>query len=358
MTNAPPKTSRFARFINLRTALRGAAVTAFVLQLGCGQAMADRRGDQPLMALGAAPSRDRAPYDVQIIREGGDSLQTYRQNGRYYVMGDAGSRYTIRVTNPTRHRVEAVVSVDGIDAIDGETGDLAKRGYIIDAGGSVDIEGFRTSVSDVATFRFSSVAQSYAGKQGKARNVGVIAVALFEEYHRPPPPPPPRPVHSIPAKPASASTPDYDGNYESRSAQASAEKCGPRDDSAYGGDAPTTPSASAAPSPAAPSAKSSQGYGGGGRASDHASEETAQRDMRRPGLGTEFGERRDSAINYTTFTRASARPSAIAELRYNDRAGLVALGIPLDTYPDYSELDLRETADPFPASHFAKPPRN
>ena len=43
------------------------------------------------------------------------------------------------------------------------------------------IEGFRTSLADVATFRFSSVDNSYAGKKGKARNVGVIAVALFEE---------------------------------------------------------------------------------------------------------------------------------------------------------------------------------
>ena len=346
MTNALPKTSRFSRFVNLRSVLRGAAVTAFVLQLGCGQAMADRRGGQPLMALGAAPSYDRAPYDVQIIRDGGDALQTYRQNGRYYVMGDAGSRYTIRVTNPTRHRV---LSVDGIDAIDGETGDLAKRGYIIDAGGSVDIEGFRTSVNDVATFRFSSVAQSYAGKQGKARNVGVIAVALFEEYQRPVVrPPPPRPIRAVPASPADG------GDYDNGSARASVDKKAPSAD--YSDDESTGPqgSASAAPAATAPSAKASQGYGGGG----HASESTASRDSRRPGLGTEFGERRDSAINYTSFTRASTRPSAIAELRYNDRAGLVALGIPVQTYPDYNEIDLRETADPFPASHFAKPPRD
>src|SRR5690606_13380182 len=49
----------------------------------------------------------------------------------------------------------------------------------------VRIEGFRTSLTDVATFRFSSVADSYAGRKGKARNVGVIAVAIFEEQAPP-----------------------------------------------------------------------------------------------------------------------------------------------------------------------------
>ena len=79
-----------------------------------------------------------------------------------------------------------MVTVDGLDVIDGETGDLRKRGYIVPAYGEVRIEGFRTSLADVATFRFSSVDGSYAGQKGKARNVGVIAVAIFEEQAPPP----------------------------------------------------------------------------------------------------------------------------------------------------------------------------
>ena len=37
------------------------------------------------------------------------------------------------ITNPTAHRVEAVVSVDGLDVVDGENGDLRKRGYVVPA---------------------------------------------------------------------------------------------------------------------------------------------------------------------------------------------------------------------------------
>ena len=51
------------------------------------------------------------------------------------------------------------------------------------------------------------------------------------------------------------------------------------------------------------------------------------------------------------------RPIAIAELRYNDVAGLVALGIPVQPMPDEYELMTRETANPFPGDHFAQPPR-
>ncbi len=118
----------------------------------------------PRIAIAIAGDKVRAPYDVQLIRENGDTLPTYAMKDRFYVQGNAGERYTIRVTNPTDHRVEAVVAVDGLDVVDGDEGDLRKRGYIVPPHGETRIEGFRTSLDDVATFRFSSVDGSYAGK--------------------------------------------------------------------------------------------------------------------------------------------------------------------------------------------------
>ena len=55
--------------------------------------------------------------------------------------------------------------------------------------------------------------------------------------------------------------------------------------------------------------------------------------------------------------RSTTRPIAIAELRYNDAAGLMALGIPVQPSPDEGEIMTRETADPFPGDHFARPAR-
>jgi len=58
----------------------------------------------------------------------------------------------------------------------------------------------------------------------------------------------------------------------------------------------------------------------------------------------------------THFVRANPRrPIAIAEVRYNDREGLAALGIPVDPMPYDYDLELRESANPFPGSPFASP---
>jgi hypothetical protein len=348
---------------------------ALLSGLGCAAAYADRAAPayHPRQALAVAPEKVRAPYDVTVLSESGEALETYAMRGRYYVLGDAGGRYIIRVTNPTPNRVEAVVTVDGLDVIDGENGDLKKRGYVVPAYGELRVEGFRTSTSDVATFRFSSVDGSYAGRKGKARNVGVIAVALFEEQPRPE-----EPQVIIGGAGYGGYYRHYDGRYDyeadlapSRGAgagkaaeaprTAAAEKRAPSRDDSAGEDYDEAETPSAAPPVSADSvggttaSRAPGSYDRGGACCTPVPE---RRPRSRPGLGTEFGEQRYSAASYTRFVRASNHPIAIAELRYNDAAGLIALGIPVQPIPDYNELSTRETADPFPGDHrFAAPPR-
>src|SRR6185436_14356403 len=115
---------------------------SLLLSAACSSAYADQpRVAQvgPRIALAVSPDKVRAPYDVQVINEDGETNPTYAFKGRYYVQGDDNSRYTIRITNPTGNRVEAVVSVDGLDVVDGEDVDLKKRGYIVPAYGEVRI---------------------------------------------------------------------------------------------------------------------------------------------------------------------------------------------------------------------------
>jgi hypothetical protein len=84
----------------------------------------------------------------------------------------------------------------------------------------------------------------------------------------------------------------------------------------------------------------------------------AEKKTARPGLGTEWGEERYSAVDFTRFERANqSTPSALAELRYNDAEGLRALGVILQPAPDSNEIEQRETANPFPARGFAAPPQ-
>jgi hypothetical protein len=75
----------------------------------------------------------------------------------------------------------------------------------------------------------------------------------------------------------------------------------------------------------------------------------------RPGLGTEFAEEHDSRVVRVSFERASARPEAVLTLRYDDRRGLLALGIAVDGRRG-DDAWARETAVPFRRDAFAEPP--
>ena len=118
---------------------------------------------------------------VAVHDGSGESLEAVHVADRTYVIGREGERYTIVLTNHTDHRFETVATVDGLDVINGHTGTLANRGYVLMPYATLEIDGFRQSQDAVAAFRFSKVSESYAAQTGKARNVGVIGVAFFSE---------------------------------------------------------------------------------------------------------------------------------------------------------------------------------
>lgn len=119
---------------------------------------------------------------VALRDEGGRFLSGFAAGGKSYVVGEAGRRYIIVVHNNTDNRLEVVLSVDGLDVLDGKAASFNKRGYLVDPRADVEIDGFRQSTETVAAFRFGSVRGSYASqKTGDARNVGVIGVAIFNE---------------------------------------------------------------------------------------------------------------------------------------------------------------------------------
>jgi len=116
------------------------------------------------------------------LKSDGRFLSGFMAGDRNYIVGSAGSRYSIVIKSNAPNRIECVVSVDGLDVLDGKAASFKKRGYLIEAHGQIEIEGFRQSTDSVAAFRFGSVRGSYASKKhGTTRNVGVIGVALFHE---------------------------------------------------------------------------------------------------------------------------------------------------------------------------------
>jgi hypothetical protein len=101
---------------------------------------------------------------------------------RWFVVGKEGRRYSIFLENKSDLRLEVVLSVDGLDAVDGRKASLRKRGYILRPHERLKVEGFRQSSEAVAAFRFSSVRESYAAeKYHHTGDVGVIGIAIFNE---------------------------------------------------------------------------------------------------------------------------------------------------------------------------------
>jgi hypothetical protein len=222
-----------------------------------------------------------------------------------YVAGTPGERYAVYVANRTRARLMTVVSVDGINAVTGETASADQNGYVLAAHQSFEIAGWRKSTSEVAAFYFTQLPDSYAARTDRPDNVGVIGVAVFCEYQPPRPAVLPRP-QPYPRSDAGA-----------REAESSVAD-------AAGGPAASAPAENAA----------------------------GERALRRQEkIGTGHGERERSDVVYTQFRRATSSPSETIAIHYDTRANLVARGIIRGIAPV-------SAPNPFPAGRFVPDPRS
>ncbi len=214
------------------------------------------------------------------------ALETYRHNGRQYVIGTPGHEYAVRVRNCTGRRLLAVVSVDGVNAVTGETASTGQSGYVIEPGGYVNIQGWRKDLERTAAFYFSDPGDAYASRTGRPDDLGVIGVALFRERERPAP---------------------Y----------------------AYENHAPE----------GATSADATAKQG----AAERREQSTARAAVMEAPLGTGHGRREYSPVEQVEFERSSASPDERIVIRYDRRENLVAMGV-LPPARRWHE------ADPFPAT--------
>jgi hypothetical protein len=231
-----------------------------------------------LAAVGFAGAADaQSPanlVDLTVVdRETGQPLRVWRHNGRAYVAGQPGVRYSLRVTNNTTGRVLVVMSVDGVNVLTGQTAGHGQRGYVFAPYQSYDVSGWRKSDTEVAAFTFAPLPKSYAARTGRPADVGVIGVAVFKE----------RIVAPAPVAPAlesrSSAHDDVSEVVVSGSRVASAE----------------------APPPA--------------------------RARREEKLGTGHGVREWSVATVVTFERATSYPQFIRQIEYDTYDNLAAIGV-------------------------------
>lgn len=252
-----------------------------------------------LALLAACVTAQARPLvDVSVVdRDSGQWLPQHPHRGEVWVAGTPGHRYSVRLANTTGERVLVVLSVDGINAVTGQTAHPSQTGYVLEPWQTTEISGWRKSLDEVAQFVFTDLGDSYAARTGRPRNVGVIGVAAFREalpYRYPTPPAPPI----------------ARGSREQRAMSAA-------------------PAASA-------------------------ENTAADGSVREQSIGTGHGSREWSQTSRTGFERATRQPEQVSELRYDEHRRLVAMGIlPHRIGPAWRDRAPRA----FPGGFVADPPR-
>jgi hypothetical protein len=150
--------------------------------------------------LAAAQARAHGGLaDLSVFdRTEGRRLPVYLHEGRAYVVGKPGNEYQVSLRNRQREDLLAVVSVDGVNVISGQTANPSQSGYVLAPGGALDVQGWRKSLSETAAFYFTALSDSYAARTGRPDNVGVIGLALFRRKQEPPPFPQAEPFSQAP----------------------------------------------------------------------------------------------------------------------------------------------------------------
>ena len=128
---------------------------------------------------------DLSVYD----RTEGRRLPVYWHEGRAWIAGRPGNEYQVTLRSRQSQEALAVVSVDGVNVITGQTADTSQSGYVLSPRGGLDILGWRKSLSQTAAFYFTALPDAYAARTGRPDNVGVIGVALFRRKVEPLPQP-------------------------------------------------------------------------------------------------------------------------------------------------------------------------
>jgi hypothetical protein len=210
-------------------------------------------------------------YDRANARE----MPVHWHEGRAYVAGKPGSEYQVVVRNRGGEELLAVVSVDGVNVMNGETASPRQSGYVIAPWGRLEVRGWRKSLDETAAFYFTSLGDSYAARTDRPANVGVIGVALFKARRQEP-----------------------------------------------------SPYAQAAPAPAPQSSGATAKSEAQDALRNRASQEAPQA-MAIPAtpLGTGHGRREESPMRWVQFERATSEPAETLAIYYDSQRNLVARGI-------------------------------
>ncbi len=114
----------------------------------------------------------------------GKKMDSFYSNGKIYVAGNVGDNYEINLCSHGKRmgRQLYVVSVDGLNVINGEPAKYNQPGYVVSGGQCSKIKGWRKNMNEEAKFVLTASSGSYAARTNNdTKNLGVIGLAIFNE---------------------------------------------------------------------------------------------------------------------------------------------------------------------------------
>jgi len=252
-------------------------------------------------------------HEVEVLINSKPAKEYYHK-GRTFIEGRKGTQFSIRLRNNSHQRKLFVPTIDGLSVMNGEEGSFSSGGYIVQGNSSITIDGWRTSDKEVAEFFFSSPEGSYRKQMKRGNNLGIIGVAVFDEYYVPPTFVYTCSNNSTPYIPQTQpwfTTGTTTGSGLNTSTYTSASLCG-------------------------------TGTGGSGS--------VGSLPVTKQALGTGWGEQKLSEVTAVNFEREES-PSTTFEIYYNTREELEKEGITFKKAPLYV------TPSAFPGQ-YCRPPKN
>jgi hypothetical protein len=269
----------------------------------------------------SAPIREAAQGDlvnVQVLVDGNPTPLFVRPGtwDRTYFQAFRGKNYSLLVSNRTGERVGVLITVDGLNVVNGQKSSLSNHEsmYVLDPYESATIRGWRTSLNDVRRFVFVDEERSYASRTDQANgDMGWIRVLSFREQ---------RPITWFDNRPGVRDWRGDDSNA--------------RREGVEGGASKSSPPPASAPQPS------------GDLRAQKAGERSYIAPQSESTPGTGWGDHRYDPVRHTEFAAAGSATDHLV-LRYEYESGLRALGI----FPRRSRVQERERGE----MGFAQPPR-
>lgn len=289
---------------------------------------------------------------VEIISDG-RVLRNVHHNGQLFVEAPKKGKYSIRLHNDSPRQRMAVVSVDGVNVINGEDAGFEGSGYVMRPWETLEIPGWRRDDKKVAGFEFrKNGGATYAEQTGRGTsNNGIIGVAVFDE----------KVVRTVIQPPVVIKEEHHHHHYGGLLRSMSFEPlpiygatvtCDTSDGEPDGLNHVYSANAvmDSAPVETTTSASLSINTPGGATKSSTRSRRITKGAEPVVDVGTGYGKEQTFHTMDVTFNRATEKPAQVIEVRYATTERLKSWGVPID-HPTPTPT----SASAFPASQPSVP---